>query len=109
MRDHEQKRTTVNGFITAKVPGIGPDLLAEGEFNRFYIRGVCADVLATGGAKVEVYHGKQVTKPRPASEKLIGQRLSAWQLLEDSRCAPNNEPVTGLPAGPNSGLTVKRV
>lgn len=65
MRTEEQRRKPKGGFTTAKVPHTAPDTLAEGEFNRLYARGLCADVLASGGAEVEVYRGKNVQNPRP--------------------------------------------
>lgn len=105
----EQRRKPKGGFTTARVPFNAHETLAEGEFNRFYARGLCACVLAEGGSEVEVYRGKIVTSPRPESEAMIGQHLSAQQLLEDLRTAQGVEPALGLPPGPNSGLTVRRI
>lgn len=109
IRTQEQRRKPKGGFTTANVPHTAPDTLAEGEFNRFYARGLCADVLASGGTEVEVYRGKEVLNPRPESEAMIGRRLSAQSLLDDLRTAQGVEPALGLPPGPNSGLTVRRV
>ncbi len=104
-----EQRQTRKGIVTAKVPRTAPETLAEGEFNRFYIRGLCRAVLASGGTEVEVYRGKEVQNPRIESELMIGRRLPAQQLLEDLRKNPGVEPALGLPPGPNSGLTVRRV
>lgn len=109
MRTEEQKRKPKGGFTMAKVPHTAPDTLAEGEFNRFYARGLCAHVLDTGGTEVEVYRGKEVVNPRRESEAMIGRRVPAQQLLNDLRNSPGVEPALGLPPGPNSGLTVRRV
>lgn len=109
MRSHEEKRKPKGGFTTAKVPITAPDTLAEGEFNRFYARGLCASILASGGTEVEVCRGKQVTNPRSESEAMIGQAISAKQLLEDLRTSQGVEPSLGLPPGPNSGLTIRRL
>lgn len=108
LREYEQRRKPKGGFTTAQVPYTAADTLAEGEFNRFYARGLCASVLASGGTDVEVYRGKEVQNPRPESEAMIGQRLPARQLLEDLRVSQGVEPALGLPRGPNSGLTVRR-
>jgi len=51
------------------------DTLAEGEFNRFYARGLCAQVLSSGGTEVEVYRGKVVQNPRPQSQVMIGKHF----------------------------------
>lgn len=107
MRDEEQRRKPKGGFTTARVPYTAPDTLAEGEFNRFYARGLCAHVVASGGTEVEIYRGKSVQNPRPESQVMIGRRLSARDLLNDLRNAQGVEPALGLPPGPNSGLTVR--
>lgn len=107
--DREQRRKPKGGFTMAKVPHTAPDTLAEGEFNRFDARGLCVAVLHAGGAEVEVYRGKEVAKPRPESEEMIGRRIPAQQLLDDLRISQGVEPALGLPPGPNSGLTVRRV
>lgn len=108
LKKTEQRRTR-KGIVTVKVPRTAPETLAEGEFNRFYIRGLCRAVLADGGTEVEVYRGKEVRNPRMESELMIGRRLPAQQLLEDLRKNLGVEPAFGLPPGPNSGLTVRRV
>ena len=106
----EQRRKSKGGFTPVKVPRTAPDTLAEGEFNRFYIRGLCRDVLKSEDmAEVEVYRGKSVEKPRHQSEQMIGQRLPAQRLLEDLRTSLGVDTALGLPPGPNSGLTARRV
>ncbi len=109
MRTTEERRKPKGGFTTAQVPYTAPDTLGEGEFNRFYARGLCANVVESGGTEVEVYRGKEVQNARPESQALIGRRLPAQTLLDDLRRSPGVEPALGLPPGPNSGLTVRRV
>jgi hypothetical protein len=109
MKAEEQRAKPSGGFTTAKVPHTAPETLAEGEFNRFYARGLCVQVLESGGTEVEVYRGKNVANPRPESQAMIGRRLPAQQLLDDLRSSPGVEPALGLPPGPNSGLTIRRV
>ncbi len=109
MRETEERRDPKGNIVKARVPKTAPDTLAEGEFNRFYIRGLCRHVLQNGGTEVEVYRGKEVANPRPESQAMIGKRLSAQHLLEDLRISQGVEPSLGLPPGPNSGLTVRRV
>ena len=94
-------------LIPARVPQTAADTLAESEFNRYYIRGLCARTLAEGGTEVEVYRGKEVNEPRPASQEKIGRRFPARALLGDLRRAHGVESALGVPAGPNSGLTVR--
>ncbi len=90
-----------------KVPWNAADVLAEGEFNRFYIRGVCRRVIDEGRREVEVYRAKQVDQPRPESQALIGKRLDPAVLLEDLRKNVGVDTALGVPSGPNSGLSVR--
>ena len=109
IRAQEQRRTKNGGTSTVAVPHTAADTLADGEFNRLYARGLCAHVLATGGHEVEVYRGRDSANPRPSSEELIGRRFPAKALLDDLRTSQGVETSLGLPPGPNSGLTVRRV
>lgn len=107
MNATEKRKKRGGGFSTVKVPITAPDTLAEGEFNRFYVRGLCVSALEDGLTEVIVCRGKQVSQPRPESEATIGKRISAKMLLEDLRKSQGVEPALGLPPGPNSGLTVR--
>jgi hypothetical protein len=103
----EQKRTPSGGITTAKVPVTAPDTLAEGEFNRFYIRGLCRLALEEGVSELVIYRAKQVSSPRPESQAKVGTKVEAQALLNDLRVHQGVDTALGLPAGPNSGLSVK--
>jgi hypothetical protein len=107
LSSHESRRTPRGGTTIAKVPINAADMLAEGEFNRYYCRGLCQRALEVGIEEVEVYRAKAVTTPRPESQRLIGRRLSARSLLNDLRTSQGVEPALGVPPGPNSGLSVR--
>lgn len=109
LRTQEQRRTPKGGTTTARIPDSAAETLAEGEYNRYYARGLCARVVSSGGGDVEVYRGKQVGSPRPESDALIGQRFPAKALLDELRSSKGVDPALRLPAGPNSGLTIRRV
>lgn len=83
--------------------------LAEGEFNRYYLRGLCLRAKAEGKDFLIVYRGKAVNNPRLESEQKIGTQVSTNTLLDILR---TNDFVTieaaiGIPGGPNSGLTCR--
>jgi hypothetical protein len=107
IKTHEQRRKPKGGVTVAKVPITASETLAEGEFNRFYARGLCARALADGIAEVEVYRGKAVAQPRPESQAKVGSRVPVKALLDDLRRSQGVEPALGIPPGPNSGLTVR--
>jgi hypothetical protein len=102
-----EPRNTKNGVTWAKVPVTAPETLAEGEFNRFYARGLCRRAIDEGKPKVQVYRAKQVVNARSESEALLGQSLPADKLLEDLRASVGTDTALGLPPGPNSGLSIR--
>ena len=106
LNSHEERRTPSGGVTTAKVPATAPDTLAEGEFNRFYVRGLCARAIHDRISQVEVYRARHSDHPRPESEALVGKRIDPTALLNDLRSSPGVEPALGVPPGPNSGLSV---
>lgn len=107
LKTHEEREKPKGGTTLARVPATAAETLAEGEFNRFYIRGICRRALEDGINEVIVYRAKVVRDPRPESEAMIGRGLGAQALLQDLRRNPGVEPALGLPPGPNSGLSVR--
>lgn len=104
----EKKARGGVGTTTAKVPVTAADTLAQGEFNRFYIRALCVRATAEGRA-LQVYRARPSSNPRPESEAMIGTTVDPERLLYDLRINIGVDTVLGLPAGPNSGLSVKLV
>jgi len=92
--------------FSAKVPENAPEMLAEGEFNRFYIRALCLRATSEG-KQLEIYRAKSVMQPRPDSQQKIGMMVSPTVLLADLRANPGVDTALGLPSGPNSGLSVR--
>ena len=104
-RELRQKR---NGAVIAvKVPARAPETLAAGEFNRYYVRGLCRRALEDGITELVVYRARKARAPRPGSEAVIGVRVDPAVLLDDLRTSPGVEPAFGLPAGSNSGISVR--
>lgn len=104
----EMESATRNGkTFPKKVPVTAAETLAEGEFNRFYARGLCRRAIAEGQKNVRVYRAKEVSAPRAASEAMIGKSVDAQALLDDLRSSSGVDPALSLPPGPNSGLSVE--
>jgi hypothetical protein len=103
----EQRRKRSGGTIEARVPETAAESLEEGEFNPFYIRGLCKFCLEEQILQVEIYRAKQVANPRPESEERIGKRIACQSLLDDLRASVGTDSALGVPAGPNSGLSVR--
>lgn len=88
-----------------KVPVNACQLLAEGEFNRYYIRALCLRALNEKN-KLVVYRARASENPRPESLKLINKEMDPQDLLTDLRKNIGLDTLLGLPPGPNSGLSV---
>ncbi len=56
----EERKKPKGGTAIVSVPVTASETLAEGEFNRFFIRGVCRRAIANNEEDVIVYRAKQV-------------------------------------------------
>jgi hypothetical protein len=105
---HTESRRTKAGSVTAvTVPVTAPETLADGEFNVFYVRGICRRAIHHGIRAVEVYRGRAVMDPRPESQAKVGLLVLAEDLLNDLRVSKGVDSALKIPAGPNSGLSVR--
>jgi hypothetical protein len=94
---------------------IGPDealaaataLLAEREFHRFYIRGLCRRALEEGVHALEIYRARPAEPGRASSDAMVGIRVTASSLLEDLRGEFQSWPPHGLPQCRDPGLSVR--
>lgn len=92
--------------VSAKVPFDANKILADGEFNRFYIRAL-ALIAINQNKSLEVYRAKDVVGARSASIAKIGEIVDPNTVLEDLRKNIGIDTFLGLPNGVNSGLSVK--
>jgi len=101
----EETATRKGKTYVKSVPVTAPGTLAEGEFNRWYIRGLCVRAIAEGIKSVIVYRARGSDNPRPESEALIGAKMDPGALLEDLPKFQGKEP--SLLPYVNSGLSVR--
>jgi len=102
-----QRRKPKGGYTTVHVPVTAHETLAEGEFNRFYVRALCRRAIAEGIPRLEFYRAKEVSEPRPESFQKIGLLMDPEVVLIDVRASIGVETALGMPQGPNSGLTLR--
>jgi hypothetical protein len=101
-KEHEPYGTGIR-----RVPANAAFTFAEGQFNAFYMRGVCHRAIQEG-CLVEVYRAKKVISERPVSSYQIGQRLDPQQVLLLLRHSPSGRHRGAIvPAGFNSGLSLR--
>ena len=108
LESHTQRRKPKGaGMYTARVPVNAAEVMSEGEFNRYYVRGLCRRAISNGISALTVYRAKAVATPRPQSEAKIGATVDPAVLLQDLRMTTGVEPALGIPPGPGSGLCVR--
>jgi hypothetical protein len=101
------RRTPGHGFATVSVPHNAAEVVAESEFNRYYIRALALRAIENGVHELVVVRARPVEQPRPQSEALVETTLDPAEILEDLRSHPGESPRLGVPAGPGSGLSVR--
>jgi hypothetical protein len=106
-KTHEERKTT-KGISLVKVPETASQTFSEGEYNRFYIRGLCLRAIDEK-KQICVYRARYSENPRAESEALVGQYFDSSKLLADLRNNIGIDTALGLPPGPNSGLTIEMV
>ena len=104
----EEERRTKSGVSMVRVPETASQTFAEGEFNRFYIRALCLRAIESD-QELKVYRARHSDNPRMESQLMIGQTVDPNKLLGDLRQNIGVDTALGLPAGPNSGLSVRLV
>lgn len=102
-----QLRNNGSYFDSPEVQISEPDMLAEEEFNRFYLRGLCLRAIQEDIPTLKIYRAKDAGKPRPDSESKIGLDVSPKELLHGLRRNISIDAFLGLPSGPDSGLSAK--
>lgn len=105
IKGFEVSERPVGSYSIKHVPRTAAQTMAEGQFNRFYMLGLCRRAKDEGISHLEVYRAKQSGKPRAESQALIGIRLPVEvvepQLREDAASQKS------LLIQPNSGISLK--
>jgi hypothetical protein len=97
------------GYYTAAVPVNAAEVLAESEFNRYFVRGLCRRAITNGIERLQVFRAKAVAHPRPESEAKIGLSVLPEVVLIDVRKSQEFgvDTALGIPPGPGSGITLR--
>jgi hypothetical protein len=82
-------------------------LLAEREFHRFYLRGLCLRAIDEGVPTLVIYRAKPAIPGRASADAMIGIRITVGSLLEDLRGVFDSWPPNGLPQCRDPGLSVR--
>lgn len=96
-----------NGPVTVSVPYNAHETIAESNFSRFYLRGVCRHAIDQGIPHLVGYRAMAVANPRPGSDEKIGARFKAQETLDDLRATMAVSPLLGMPPGVGSGILAR--
>jgi hypothetical protein len=105
MKDFEGAHKPSGGYTIKHVPHTASETMAEGQFNRFYILGLCKRAKSEGISHLVVYRAKERSDPRTESQLLIGTKLSIDEVeaqLKEKKASFSSPLVK-----PNSGISVK--
>ena len=105
----EPRRTRGGVETMVKVPSMAARMLAEGDFNRYFMRGLSLRAIAEERGVVEVYRARLSLEARPESAKLEGHRVSPTEVLAWLRGLPSNDENARRLGRHNSGLSIRLV
>lgn len=106
--EQKEPRRTKTGIRYYKIPENANEMLAWEEFNRFYMRALCRMAI-NDSIKLEVCRYKQVNDPKPESDEILGKSIDPDLLLKDLQNAVDNLEIMGVPAGHDSGLSLRLI
>lgn len=105
LNDFEFSRKPSGGYTHKHVPHTAAQTLADGQFNRFYMLGLCKRAKSDGVNYLEVYRAKENRSSRSMSQELIGTKFLVAEIepqlqnLKASFCSNLLKP--------NSGISIK--
>ena len=105
MKEFEDARTPSGNYTIRHVPHTASETFADGQFNRFYILGLCLFCKDKGKDKLTIYRAKESQSHREKSDSLIGQSLSVHEI--ESQLLERKASFSSSLLQPNSGLSVK--
>ena len=104
----QEQRVRQGKPYLAAMPRNAAEVLAEGEFNVFYMRGLACKLIGEGQAQAEVYRAKVVENPRAGERVNPGDLVPCQEVLDDLRSREEGASKVGIPRGPASGLCMRR-
>lgn len=103
---NSEMRRGKTGATKTAVPVNAAEIMADEEFNRFYVRAICRLAIENGSGKVEVYRAKTTPDAANEVELGIGKQHDAARLLADLRNSVDLDAALGLSSGRHAGLTL---
>lgn len=105
MKDFEGAMTPSGGYTVKHIPHTAAETMAEGQFNRFYIIGLCKRAKAENISDLEIYRAKKSNAPRSQSEALIGTKITTDEV--EAQLLKTSDSFKSSLVKPNSGISMK--
>jgi hypothetical protein len=105
MKGFEGASTPSGGYTVKHTPHTAAETMAEGQFNRFYILGVCKRAREEDIPQLEIYRAKKSLAPRRESENLIGSKISVDYV--EAQLFKTSDSFKSPLLKPNSGLSMR--
>ncbi len=105
MKGFEGSMTPSGGYTIKHVPNTAAETMAEGQFNRFYILGLCKRARAEDIAQLEIYRARESSVPRRESENLIGSKFSINYV--EAQLLKTSDSFKSPLVKPNSGISIR--
>ena len=106
IKDREMRMNPLGGISEVKVPPSTPDIIAEGEFSRYYLRAICRKAINEGIKKLEIISDRPPDTISDKDRVKVGRFVNPKDLLEDLRQNSYVNSRFGIPS-PKSGLSVR--
>lgn len=101
----EKHKTKAGKEVTQKMPAEAAETLASGQFNRFYMLGLCKWAQYNDITHLQVYRAKEITNPRPEAAYLAGRLIPVDDV--ESQLKGRDQSLYSLLGDPNSGLSLR--
>lgn len=106
MKSKEKRVNPLGGVFEYRVPISAPENLAEGEFQRYYLRAICRKAIDEGYHKIRIITDKAMETIPDEEKAKIGKIVDIQDLLDDLRQNPYINSRFGIPS-PESGLGIE--
>jgi len=101
----ENVRKPSGGYTSKHIPHTASETIADGQFNRFYMLGLCKSASSIGKTHLEVYRAKTRNAPRTSAQTLIGSQIGIAEV--ESQLKTINSCLKSHLLKPNSGLSLR--
>lgn len=105
LKGFEGARKPSGGYSIKHVPQSAAETFSEGQFNRFYILGLCKLAKRNGISHLIVYRAKESKIPRPESESLLNTRIPINEI--ENQLIDISSSFKSKLVQPNSGISLK--